>query len=146
MDEDFFNNELIEGFEQMLDNREYKYYDSEDLVEIIEFYLEVNDSEYAKRALDFAEKMHPENIDIKIKRIEYLLVINELKKAAKLIQDLKDLAKLNGLGYQPLIKQILKRFVDAEKKMMVREYMKQKLDEKDAEVKSLGQSNSKKCG
>jgi hypothetical protein len=30
--------------------------------------------------------------------------------------------------------------------MMVREYMKQKLDEKDAEVKSLGQSNSKKCG
>ena len=68
MDEDFFNNELIEGFEQMLDNREYKYYDAEDLVEIIEFYLEVNDSEYAKRALDFAEKMHPENIDIKIKR------------------------------------------------------------------------------
>ncbi len=34
MDEDFFNNELIEGFEQMLDNREYRYYDSEDLVEI----------------------------------------------------------------------------------------------------------------
>ncbi len=98
MDEDFFNNELIEGFEQMLDNREYKYYDSEDLVEIIEFYLEVNDSEYAKRALDFAEKMHPENIDIKIKRIEYLLVINELKKAAKLIQDLKDLAA-NELDY-----------------------------------------------
>jgi predicted DNA binding CopG/RHH family protein len=34
----------------------------------------------------------------------------------ELVQDLKDLAKLNGLGYQPLIKQILKRFVDAEKK------------------------------
>ena len=64
----------------------------------------------------------------------------------ELVQDLKDLAKLNGLGYQPLIKQILKRFVNAEKKMMVIEYMKQKLDEKDAEVKSLGQSNSKKCG
>ena len=83
MDEDFFNSELIEGFEQMLDNREYRYYDSEDLVEIIEFYLEVNDSEYAKRALDFAEKMHPENIDIKIKRIGYFLTIEDLKKAAK---------------------------------------------------------------
>lgn len=98
MDEDFFNNELIESFEQMLDNREYKYYDSEDLVEIIEFYIEVNDSEYAKRALDFAEKMHPENVDIKIKKIEYLLSINELKRSAKLIQELKDVAA-NELDY-----------------------------------------------
>ncbi|WP_413531750.1 tetratricopeptide repeat protein [Empedobacter brevis] len=92
MDEDFFNNELIEGFEQMLDNREYRYYDSEDLVEIIDFYIEVNDSEYAKRALDFAEKMHPKNLEIKIKKIEYLLSINELKQSAKLIQELKDVA------------------------------------------------------
>ncbi len=98
MDEDFFNNELIEAFEQMLDNREYKYYDSEDLVEIIEFYIEVNDSEYAKRALDFAEKMHPDNTDIKIKKIEYFLSINELKHSAKLIQELKDLAS-NELDY-----------------------------------------------
>ncbi|WP_334126046.1 tetratricopeptide repeat protein [Empedobacter brevis] len=98
MDEDFFNNELIEAFEQMLDNREYKYYDSEDLVEIIEFYIEVNDSEYAKRALDFAEKMHPDNTDIKIKKIEYFLSINELKRSAKLIQELKDLAS-NELDY-----------------------------------------------
>lgn len=98
MDEDFFNNELIERFEQMLENREYKYYDSEDLVEIIEFYIEVNDSEYAKRALDFAEKMHPENIEIKIKKIEYLLLINELKRSAKLIQELKVIAA-NELDY-----------------------------------------------
>ena len=74
------------------------------------------------------------------------LQLISIRMPKELVQDLKDLAKLNGLGYQPLIKQILKRFVDAEKKMMVREYMKQKLDEKDAEVKSLGQSNSKKCG
>ncbi|MFV0207668.1 tetratricopeptide repeat protein [Empedobacter falsenii] len=98
MDEDFFNNELIERFEQMLENREYKYYDSEDLVEIIEFYIEVNDSEYAKRALDYAEKMHPENIEIKIKKIEYLLLINELKRSAKLIQELKVIAA-NELDY-----------------------------------------------
>ncbi|GGF08777.1 Tetratricopeptide repeat-containing protein [Chishuiella changwenlii] len=92
MEEDFFNNELIEGFEQMLDNRESKYYDSEDLVEIIEFYIEVNDSEYAKRALEFAEKMHPDNLDIKIKRIEYLLFTENLKGAGKLIQELSDIA------------------------------------------------------
>ncbi|GAD88274.1 hypothetical protein VHA01S_004_00480 [Vibrio halioticoli NBRC 102217] len=38
-----------------------------------------------------------------------------------LIEDLKDLAELNGIGYQPLMKQILKRFVDAEKKKILRE-------------------------
>ena len=92
MDEDFFNNKLIESFEQMLDNRDYKYYDPEDLCEILEFYIEVNDSEYAKRALDYAEKMHPDNLEIKIKKIEYLLSISELKRAGKLIQEIKDLA------------------------------------------------------
>ena len=92
MDEDFFNNELIEKFEQMLDNREYTYYDSEDLCEIIEFYIEVNDSEYAKRALDFAEKMHPDNLEIKIKRIEYLQKNRELKRGEKLLQEIKEIA------------------------------------------------------
>ncbi|WP_313581117.1 tetratricopeptide repeat protein [Chishuiella sp.] len=92
MDEDFFNNELIENFEQMLDNREYRYYDSEDLVEIIEFYIEVNDSEYAKRALEYAEKLHPDNLDIKIKRIDYLLFNNKLKEASLIIQELKEIA------------------------------------------------------
>lgn len=92
MDEDFFNNELIENFEQMLDNRDYKYYDSEDLVEIIEFYIEVNDSEYAKRALEYAEKLHPDNLDIRIKRIDYLLFTNKLKEAAVIIKELKEIA------------------------------------------------------
>lgn len=98
MEEDFFNNKLIEGFEQMLDNRESKYYDSEDLVEIIEFYIEVNDSEYAKRALEFAEKIHPDNIDIRIKRIEYLLFTENLKGAGKLILELSEIAS-NEIDY-----------------------------------------------
>ena len=38
-----------------------------------------------------------------------------------LIEDLKDIAEINGIGYQPLMKQILKRFVDAEKKKILRE-------------------------
>jgi len=38
-----------------------------------------------------------------------------------LLEDLKDIAELNGIGYQPLIKQVLKRFVNAEKKQMLRE-------------------------
>lgn len=44
-----------------------------------------------------------------------------------LIQDLKDIAGLNGLGYQPLIKQILNRFVDGEKRMMANEKIAEEL-------------------
>ncbi len=38
-----------------------------------------------------------------------------------LIEDLKHIATLNGIGYQPLIRQILTRFADAEKKRILRE-------------------------
>jgi hypothetical protein len=38
-----------------------------------------------------------------------------------LIEDLKSIAKLNGLGYQPLIRQTLTRFIDCEKKRLLRE-------------------------
>ena len=38
-----------------------------------------------------------------------------------LVENLKALAKLNGLGYQPLIRQVLTRWVDCELKHMLRE-------------------------
>ncbi|AAK03206.1 BrnA antitoxin family protein [Pasteurella multocida] len=37
------------------------------------------------------------------------------------LEDLKYIAKSYGIGYQPLMKQILKRFVDAEKQLLLRE-------------------------
>ncbi|WP_279715749.1 hypothetical protein [Chelonobacter oris] len=44
-----------------------------------------------------------------------------------LLKDIKDIAKLNGLGYQPLIKQILNRFVNAEKRMIANEMIRAEL-------------------
>ncbi|MDO5073157.1 MAG: CopG family antitoxin [Neisseria animaloris] len=40
-----------------------------------------------------------------------------------LLEDLKQMAKIHGIGYQPLIKQILRRFVDGEKRRLANEYM-----------------------
>jgi predicted DNA binding CopG/RHH family protein len=40
-----------------------------------------------------------------------------------LLVDLKDIAKMNGLGYQPLIRQVLTRFAHAELKSYAREAM-----------------------
>lgn len=38
-----------------------------------------------------------------------------------LIEDFKRIAEINGIGYQPLIRQVLKRFADAEKRRILRE-------------------------
>jgi hypothetical protein len=38
-----------------------------------------------------------------------------------LIDDFKAIAELNGMGYQPLMRQILTRFADCEKKTILRE-------------------------
>lgn len=51
----------------------------------------------------------------------------------ELIQDLKDIAQINGLGYQTLVKQILNRFVVAEKNMMAREKMKELKEQQNEE-------------
>lgn len=53
-----------------------------------------------------------------------------------LLQDLKNIAELHGLGYQPLIKQILTRFVDGEKKMLANDKIRE-------EILKIREENSK---
>ena len=45
-----------------------------------------------------------------------------IRMPADLLEDLKNIARVRGLGYQPLIKQQLQRFVIAESKLIAREY------------------------
>lgn len=54
-------------------------------------------------AIDTALDLHP--VSIRLQR--------------SLVENLKALAHLHGLGYQPLMRQILTRWVDAELRMMV---------------------------
>lgn len=44
-----------------------------------------------------------------------------IRLQASLIEDLKMIAQLNGIGYQPLMRQVLVRFADSEKKHLLRE-------------------------
>ena len=53
-----------------------------------------------------------------------------------LLEDLKVIANLNGLGYQPLMKQVLQRFVDCEKKKIFREETSRRLKEMEEEKKA----------
>ena len=51
--------------------------------------------------------------------LELQMISIRLQKG--LLDDLKNIAQIRGIGYQPLIKQVLKRFADAEMKMILRE-------------------------
>lgn len=60
-----------------------------------------------------------------------------------LIEDLKLIAKANGVGYQPLMRDVLRRFVECEKKQIMRDYLEKALEDKKKEEKeSKGKSEA----
>lgn len=71
-----------------------------------------NDEKFVKKS--------DSNIEAQIDRALDLQMIS-IRLQKSLIEDFKSVATLNGIGYQPLMRQILKRFVDAEKKKILRD-------------------------
>ncbi len=89
--ENFHSNDLILKFEQMLETGDIYYFDSEEFIEIIEYYLDFSDLEYAFKALNMANEQYPDHITIKIKWLEYYVQSKDLKKAHYLIEDLTEI-------------------------------------------------------
>lgn len=66
-----------------------------------------------------------ENIESKIdEALELQLISIRLQKS--LIEDFKMIAKLNGIGYQPLMRQILTRFAECEKKNIINQLISER--------------------
>lgn len=65
--EDFFDNELIQKFEDMIENNEELYFDTEELEDIIVYYLELGDLKSAENAVQYGLNLHPSSIEIKVK-------------------------------------------------------------------------------
>ncbi|EKO3514154.1 hypothetical protein [Vibrio fluvialis] len=84
----------------------------------IESTIEAWESGQLGRDEQFAQKV---SIDNSIIDDTLALQMISIRLQKGLLDDLKDIAQLRGIGYQPLIKQVLKRFADAEKKMILRE-------------------------
>lgn len=74
----------------MLENNEEYYFDTEDLVEIVIHYLEIGDIEYAEHAVNHATRLHPNSLDIKIKKLEVVLELEKYAEAKKLISELRE--------------------------------------------------------
>lgn len=86
--EDFFENELAKKFEEMIENGIEYYFDSEELEDIIIHYLEIGDISFAELASNFALKLHPNSIEIKTKKLEVLLELENYSQAKGLINEL----------------------------------------------------------
>ncbi len=82
-------------------------------------------------------KLVEEDIEAQLdEALQLQLISVRLQKS--LIEDLKAIAEIRGIGYQPLLRQILLRFVDCEKKTILRE----KADQS-AKAKSQENENEK---
>lgn len=86
--EEFFENELAKRFEEMIENNEELYFDTEEYSDIIIYYLELGDYSYAELAVNRALKIHPNSPEIKIKQLEVFLELERYGKAKELIDEL----------------------------------------------------------
>lgn len=87
--ENFFDNELAQRFEEMVENNTELYFDSEEIVHIIIYYLELGDIGYAEMATNYGLKLHPASTEIKIKQLEVLLEQEDYLKAKALMAELE---------------------------------------------------------
>ena len=96
------NNEkaLIKRFEAMLDSHKSAYFDSEELVEIAEYYIDFGDYKKVEQVIHFGHDLFPGNYLIHLKKIEYHILIQKPKQAWELI---KPLFRLNSQDCELLI-------------------------------------------
>ncbi|WP_407404028.1 tetratricopeptide repeat protein [Chryseobacterium sp.] len=87
--EEYFGNELVKKFEEMMENNDELYFDTEELEDIIVYYLELGDFNYADMAVTYGLKLHPNSLEIKIKKLEVLLEWEDYNTAKVLIDELK---------------------------------------------------------
>jgi len=92
------------------------------------------DEEFVKKA-DFDETAFNEALELQMISIR-------LQKS--LIEDLKAFAKIHKLGYQPLVKIILQRWVDGELKTLGNQIMRERLQELEEQEQAQIEENSAK--
>lgn len=73
----------------MIENNEELYFDSEELEEIIIHYLELGDIGYAEMATNYALRLHPNSLELKTKKLEVLLELEQYPQAKEIIHELR---------------------------------------------------------
>lgn len=63
-----------------------------------------------------------------------------------LIEDFKHIAQLHGIGYQPLMRQVLTRFANGEKKRLLREAAARSVKRRPAAAEPAGEAPAPRTG
>ena len=76
---------IIDRFENTLQNNRHQYFDVEEFVEIIEYYLDNYDLNNVLNAIKYAYSQHPDAYDIQKKEAEIFVLTNKADKALKIL-------------------------------------------------------------
>ena len=97
MEEEFgnFQNHSISKFESMLKTNSFLFFDSNELEEIILYYIEIGNLFLAKKAISLASKQYPDSTILSLLHIEVLLLNNEVVKAEQIVLKIYEIDPLN---------------------------------------------------
>ena len=84
-----------------------------------------------------ADEAHVKKSDATGEAIDAALGLKpiSIRLQQSMIDDLKAIAALHGIVYQPMIKQILARFIEGEQKMLANELIRETLKEREEKQK-----------
>lgn len=83
-------NELIERYEQMLAGTGSCYFDSDEIDEIADYYESKGQLPKALHAIEFGLKLHPDDVDLRLKQARYLLYLDRASEAREIMSEVVD--------------------------------------------------------
>lgn len=84
--------DLVARFERMLEEGRSEFFDSHELVEIAEHYIDSGELNKARELLDFAHDLFPEHFELQLKEAEYYLCSEDAVNASRVLETLYEIA------------------------------------------------------
>ena len=97
--------ELLESYEKTVSTGKFAYFDADDMLDIINWYMEEERDADAQHAIQFAKHLHPDNEEITLAEARLLIYQGNYDDASKIISnlDFKDLPDANLLACDVLL-------------------------------------------
>lgn len=88
--------EMVQKYEDMLRQNRSFFFDVVDFENIIEYYLDSEDSQRASEAVNIAYSMHPYSTEIQMKKVELMIIDNQFTEALDILSILVKIEPDNG--------------------------------------------------
>jgi len=85
---DDFLSELLSRFEQMMNNHQPSFFDVDELLELVDYYIVSQQLPFARRALDIAMSQYPDNKDVLIYQCRYYHASGRSLKAVEMLHEI----------------------------------------------------------